>query len=121
MFKKFFDAIRSFFTSFFPASDDKKTTKPKPSTKEDLPDIPQDGSEIKKDTIVIVANEMDKVIIDPSSPDKEFDDDIFEEPTTETEEPSPEPEVEESPLGESISDPEKNIKLDLDLNVNHRS
>lgn len=95
MFKKFFDAIRSLFSSFFPASDNKKTTKPKPSTKEDLPDIPQDGSEIKKDTIVIVANEMDKVVVDPSTPDKEFDEDIFEEPETSTEEPSPEPEVEE--------------------------
>lgn len=95
MFKKFFDAIRSLFSSFFPTSP-KETKRPKP-TSEEIKDIPQDGSEITKDTIVIIANEMDEVIIDPATPDKEFDDDIFEENKEEPEvsEPEPEPETEE--------------------------
>lgn len=84
MFKAIIDAIKSFFAAMFGGS--KKTTdtpaprptpKPQPSAPENQ--IPQDGSEIQTDTLVVVANEMDQIIIPPNIPDKDFDDDIFDE------------------------------------------
>ena len=95
MFKKFFEAVRSLFSAFFPSSS-KENPKKDNTPKEDLPDIPQDGSEIRKDTIVIISNEMDEVIIDPNTPDKEFDEDIFNEP--DKEEPKPEEKEPEPPV-----------------------
>lgn len=88
MFKAIIDAIKSFFASLFGGS--KKTTDtpaPRPTPKPSEPEnqIPQDGSEIQSDTLVVIANEMDQVIIPPNLPDKDFDDDIFDETKKPTE------------------------------------
>ena len=93
MFKKIFDAIKSLFSSLFGGG--KKKTPP-PQT--DGPEA-QDGSEITSDTIVVVADEMDHIVIRPDEPDKDFDEDIFEDeeetiPEPQVEEPEPEPEPE---------------------------
>jgi N-acetylmuramoyl-L-alanine amidase len=73
MFKNFFDAIRSLFSSLFGSS------RPRPGADPELDRaIPQDGSEIRPDTIIVVADEMEHVVVLPSDIDKDFDKDIFE-------------------------------------------
>lgn len=91
MFKKIFDAIKSLFSSLFGGG------KKKPVPQTDGPEA-QDGSEITADTIVVVADEMDHIVIRPGEPDIDFDEDIFEEEEEQTDpepEPDPEPEVPE--------------------------
>ena len=66
MFKKIFAAIKNLFSSLFGGG--KKKT-PTPTT--DLTDA-QDGSEITADTIVVVADEMDHIVIRPGDPDNRF-------------------------------------------------
>jgi N-acetylmuramoyl-L-alanine amidase len=73
MFKKFFDAIGNLFSSLF-GGKSKPTPTPKPT--DPISDIPQDGSEITPDTIIIVADERENVIIKPDETDIEFDDDL---------------------------------------------
>ncbi len=97
MFKKIADAIKSIFSSLFGGSkkQDKPTTTVKPTP---IENNPQDGSEITPDTVVIIANEMDQVVIIPDTPDQDFDEDIFDnEDSSNTEEPevTPEPVVED--------------------------
>ncbi len=75
MFKKFLDAIGNLFKSLFGGSTAPKPT-PKPKPTDPIIDIPQDGSEITPDTIIIVADEMENVIIKPDEKDIEFDDDL---------------------------------------------
>ncbi len=88
MFAKFFNTIKAFFTNLFGGdkSNQKPPARPKPPVPEEL--IPQDGSEIKPDTLVIVASEMDHVVILPTDPEEEFDKDIFDEVKPQ---PQPEP------------------------------
>lgn len=77
MFKKFFDAIGNLFKSLFGSgSDSKPKPKPKPKPDDPIVDIPQDGSEITPDTIIIVADETENVIIKPDEKDIEFDEDL---------------------------------------------
>lgn len=92
MLGKIFGAIKSLFGSLFggssaepakpapaptPAPRPTQPPKPLPGI---TPDMAQDGSEIKPDTVIIVAHEMDKVVILPNEPDKDFDEDIFDAP-----------------------------------------
>ncbi len=100
MFKKILDAIAGLFSSIFgggkkkPAPETKPPVKPKPITPEE--GIPEDGSEIKPDTIVVIANEQDHVDIKPGEPDKEFEEDIFDQPD------QPEPPKVEPPKEEPV-------------------
>jgi len=75
MFKKFFDAIGNLFKSLFGGNTEPKP-KPKPTTPDPITDIPQDGSEITPDTIIIVADETENVIVKPDEKDIEFDEDL---------------------------------------------
>lgn len=99
MFSKIFGAIKSLFSSLFGGGGTTETKKPDPTTnKPEIEDIPQDGSEITPDTVVVVANEMEEIVINSSDNDIEFDEDIFADPedsTTEEPKEEPEPEVEE--------------------------
>lgn len=101
MFAKIFDAIKRLFSSLFGGSSDTSSPTPSkpnpPKTKpEPIENVPQDGSEIKPDTLVVVANEMDfaDMHIPENEADKDFDDDIFEDkPSTPTPPPPPPPPV----------------------------
>lgn len=103
MLGKIFGAIKSLFSSLFGGSSDgEKTSSPKPapappantqppkptqppkSLPSITPDLAQDGSEIRPDTVVIVAHEMDHVVIVPGEPDHDFDEDIFDAPPPST-------------------------------------
>lgn len=75
MLSKLFQAIGSFFRALF-GGGSKKPSSPPITIEPANPNFPQDGSEIQPDTIIVVANETDPVIIDPNIPDKEFDDDV---------------------------------------------
>ncbi|NRB51078.1 MAG: N-acetylmuramoyl-L-alanine amidase [Saprospiraceae bacterium] len=75
MFKKFLDAIGNLFKSLFGGGTEPKPT-PKPKPTDPNTEIPQDGSEITPDTIIIVADETENVIIKPDEKDIEFDDDL---------------------------------------------
>lgn len=77
MLKKFFDAIGDLFKSLFGGGTDAKPKpKPQPNPNDPITDIAQDGSEITPDTIIIVADETENVIIKPDEKDIEFDDDF---------------------------------------------
>lgn len=82
MFKSIIEAIRSLFSSLFGGG---SKSKPRP-VKDDRPleERAQDGSEIRPDTIVIVANEMDTVVVPPGTADQDFDEDLFDDPGGET-------------------------------------
>jgi N-acetylmuramoyl-L-alanine amidase len=114
MLGKLFAALKNLFSSLFGSSKsptDQPTTtsntKPgtptRPSTSSSggttsttaQTSTPQDASELKPDTVIIVAHEMDKVVLLPNEPDHDFDDNIFEdEPPVDIEpeaEPTPAP------------------------------
>lgn len=98
MFSKIFDAIKSLFASVFGGGKKEPQEPQKPRQRPDVPEdtkLPQDAAEITADTVVIVTNEMDAIIM-PPGPDKDedFDKDIFDEPKKE--EPAP-PKVEDKP------------------------
>ncbi len=83
MFKAIIEAIKNFFATIFGSG--KKTEAPRLTPRPQQPDatetqIPQDASEVPTDSLVIVANELDRISINPAEPDKEFDDDVFDEP-----------------------------------------
>ena len=105
MFKSIINAIKSLFSGLFKPSPDKPKPKPDPKETDAIEKLPQDGSEIQPDTIVIVANETEPVIIDPDEIDEEFDPDLFPDeeeevvPIPEPEPPAPEPEEEPEPTG----------------------
>ena len=92
MFAKILDAIKRLFSSLFGGGKDTSNPAPAkpnpPKTKpEPIENMPQDGSEIKPDTLVVVANELEfaDLRIPENEPDKDFDDDMFEnEPATPT-------------------------------------
>lgn len=91
MFKKIIEAIRLLFSSLFGGSKKNHVQ----VEKEALTDAPQDAAEVKPDTIVIVANETEPVIIPPGDTSEEFDSNLFED-TTEPETPVT-PSLEENP------------------------
>ena len=97
MLKSILEALRKLFSGLFkpgsPGSGGTVVVKPTPPKNPSK--LPQDGSEIEPDTIVVVANETEQVIVDPETPHEEFDpvplpgDNEIEagEPTPEPEEP----------------------------------
>lgn len=94
MFKKIIEAISNLFSSLF-GGGKKKTTPTKGNTSLPDPTLPQDGSEIRPDTIIVVADEMEKVVILPGEVDAGFDKDIFDKdedaPIVVAPDPIPEP------------------------------
>ena len=102
MFKKIIEAISSIFSSLFGGGKQKPApTKPgKGSSPQDI-ELPQDGSEIRPDTIVVVADEMEKIVILPGEIDAGFDEDIFEEkkdpPVVVSPDPKPDPKPQPQP------------------------
>lgn len=77
------------------------TTPPNPEPPTILPpepDLPQDASELEPDTVVIVAHEMEEVVLLPNEADQDFDENIFEEEAEDIDEPSPAPEPEPAPI-----------------------
>lgn len=113
MLGKFIQALKNLFSSLFGGrssspSTPTSTPTPRPTAPPVEPDVPQDGSEIQPDTVIIVAHEMEQVVILPGEPDRDFDEDIFEdepveEPTEETlpAEPEPSPDPEPTPEPEA--------------------
>lgn len=80
--KKFFEAISNLFRTLFGGGSKPvtpTTPAPKPRPVVIKPDDPQDGADIKPDTVILVVNEMEKVIIPPNEPDEAFVKDIFED------------------------------------------
>ncbi len=68
-------------------------TKPAPaSVSPPEPEEPQDAAELEPDSIIIVAHEMEEVILLPNEEDEDFDENIFDETAEEVDEPLPEPE-----------------------------
>lgn len=94
MFSKIIQAIKNLFAALFGGR--KKETnpttptplKPRPET---VDPFPQDGAEIKPDTIVVVTNEFDQVTFPPNKPDTEASKEPLEVDDTDDE---PEPVVE---------------------------
>lgn len=96
MFKEIGEAFKQLWNNLFGPRTPKTETK-----KSDLapivirPEDPQDGSEVRPETIVIIADEMDHVNIDPNVPDEEwdpeaeFDEDIFKDDKPAEEPPTP--------------------------------
>lgn len=105
MLSKLLEAFKSLFSNLFggrkPKQDTTKPTVPQPPKEE--AELPQDGSEISPDTVVVIANEMEAIEIIPTEPDKDFDEDIFA--GSETPDPAPE-EVITPPVNEPVVEPE---------------
>lgn len=76
MFSKIVTAIKGFFSNLFSG---KSATQDDNTVLDPQDDIAQDGSEMLPNSAVVMVNEMEKVVILPNEPDKEFDEDIFEE------------------------------------------
>ncbi|GJM34030.1 MAG: hypothetical protein DHS20C18_30310 [Saprospiraceae bacterium] len=81
MLKKILDAIKGIFSNLFGGSK-KSETPSKPVKPSPIEETPQDASEITPDTVVIVANEMEEIVILPNTPDQDFDEDIFDNEDT---------------------------------------
>lgn len=114
MLKSILEALKALFSGLFKPSKDSGDTggggTVKPDPKPDTPPkLPQDGSEIQPDTIVIVANETEPVIVDPDTPVEEFDPTTLpgdkEIETNRPEPPQPETPPEEEPEEEPIVSP----------------
>jgi len=96
MFSKFIQAIKNLFAALFGGK--KKETnpttptppKPRPET---VDPFPQDGAEIKPDTIVVVTNEFEQVTFPPNKPDTEENKNPLEVADVD-DDPEPEPAVE---------------------------
>ncbi|HMO40354.1 MAG TPA: N-acetylmuramoyl-L-alanine amidase [Saprospiraceae bacterium] len=99
MFAKFISAIKSMFATLFGSSKNEPAQPETPRPRPDKPtenQWPQDAAEVAADTVVIVTNEMDTVVLPPTptGKDKEdFDKDIFAEETTPAPAPTPVPPV----------------------------
>lgn len=103
MLGRFFSALSGFFSSLFGTNKTEvnppATSTPPAPSKPKLPSVPpppvgqpQDAAEIRPDSIIIVAHEMEEVVLLPGEPDKDFDDDIFAaEVGVEVVPPEPEP------------------------------
>lgn len=126
MLGKLFSALREFFGSLFgtkktttsggststPTSTGSGGTRPtteptRPNLPPPAPDEPQDASELRPDTVIIVAHEMEEVVLVPGEVDQDFDDDIFlDNPEGNTPaEPAPAPEPEPTPEPEPAPAP----------------
>lgn len=116
MLGKFFAALGNFFSSLFGTKKKETTSSSTPSpasgsanqpsaTRPTVPppaaDEPQDASELQPDTVIIVAHEMEEVILLPGETDRDFDEDIFmdnpEGNVPAEPEPAPEPAPEPEP------------------------
>lgn len=90
MFKAIIDAIKNFFATIFGSKEKEEatrpTSRPQPSVPESL--VPQDASEVQPDSLVIVANEMDRISVSPDADDKDFDDDVFDDPAKVLDQPA---------------------------------
>lgn len=105
MLSKLLEAIKSLFGSLFgggKSKDKEQTETPTPKPVDDEILVPQDGSEITPDTVIVIANEMEAIEIIPTEPDKEFDEDIFSE--NDPSDPAPE-EIIVPPINEPVVDP----------------
>jgi N-acetylmuramoyl-L-alanine amidase len=118
MFGKLINALKNFLSGLFgtksagnSSKNDRPTSAgsppprpPRPTAPPPEPDVPQDASELKPDTVVIVAHEMEEVVIHPGEQDVDHDDDLFLDEivpvTEEMPEPEPEPEPAPSPAPE---------------------
>ena len=118
MFGKLIEAIKNLFSSLFGGS--KKTTSgsngtgsTRPTAPPPDPNVAQDGSEIQPDSVIIVAHEMEEVVIIPGEPDRDFDEDIFteEEETAPPPPPPADPEPEPEPEPETPPAPEEPIPV----------
>ncbi len=94
MLKKLVDFFKNLFSGLF-GSKDKEVKEP---NIEDLPEIeetePQDGSEIRPDSVVVVVKETDPVIIDDNPVEEPTGNDPSTDPTTTT----PDPVTEDPPV-----------------------
>lgn len=82
MFKQIIDAIKSVFASLFGSKKTQDTTerpKPTPQTTLNEPNIPQDASEVRSDSVIVVANEMELIVIPPNDTSEEFEKDVFDD------------------------------------------
>ncbi len=82
MFKQIIDAIKSFFASLFGSKKTQDTTeRPKPTPQPTInePNIPQDASEVRSDSVIVVANEMEHIVIPPNDASEEFEADVFDD------------------------------------------
>ena len=102
MIGNFFTAIKNLFSALFGGGSTPTPTPGKPT--ENIPEktIPQDGSEIKPDTIVVTTSEKEVIKVDPNQPDADFEDDVFSQPTnppsgTGTTQPQPQPQPKPQP------------------------
>ncbi len=93
--KKLFEAISNMFRTLFGG---KKQTRqpsqppaPRPKPVVIDPGAPQDGADIKPDTVILVVSEMEKVVVPPNEPDEAFVKDIFEEEPAPAPSPAPSP------------------------------
>jgi N-acetylmuramoyl-L-alanine amidase len=111
MLGKLIAAIQNFLSSLFggksnrpagPASpgSSRPANKPRPLPPPE-PNVAQDGSEVQPDTVIIVAHEMEEVVILPGETDQDFDEDVVVEET-----PAPEPVAEPTPSAEPEAAPE---------------
>ncbi|MGH1435100.1 MAG: N-acetylmuramoyl-L-alanine amidase [Lewinella sp.] len=121
MLGKLFAALGRFFSSLFgtnksdgatssSGSTGSTTGSTRPSTTQPTlpPPVvgqPQDASELQPDTVIIVAHEMEEVVILPGEPDKDFDENIFEDNPAGNEPVAPEPEPEPEPTPEPEPEP----------------
>ncbi len=107
MFENFLQAIKNFFSSLFGKKETPPPPPPPPPVVDEEEDIPQDGSEIRPDTLVMTFNENDPIIFNDDTPDADFDDDIFDEDTEPEVVPTFPPEPEPDPIPEPpVTDPE---------------
>lgn len=92
MFAKFIEAIKSLFSSLFGGSKTTtptdKPSPPKPQPTDKMP--PQDAIEMPTDTLIIVSNENDTILVPPSAPNEDLDEDVLDEtaPPTQPETPA---------------------------------
>ncbi|HMQ46677.1 MAG TPA: N-acetylmuramoyl-L-alanine amidase [Saprospiraceae bacterium] len=93
MFQKLLEAIKSLFSTLFGGSQKENNTPVRPKPVVISPEEPQDASEVTPDSVIVVVNEMDHIIIRPTDEDVDFDDDIFDNRSDTQPEPAPEREV----------------------------
>ncbi len=93
--KKIFEAIGNLFRTLFggkvkePSTPTPSGPRPKPVVIN--PQDPQDGADVKPDTVIQIVSEMDKVVVPPNEPEEPFVKDIFEETPPQPQTPTPTP------------------------------
>lgn len=102
MLKKFFEAIGRLFSALFGGGDKKPvdTDKPKRGPAiEIIPELPQDGAEVKKDEVV-ESSEKPPIRIDPDLTDRDFDEELVED-SEEVDIPEPDPVMVDTPTDDT--------------------